>query len=667
MNDWEKKPLLRPSEEGQSPIRLSILGDFVLSNAKGRQFPIATKKNRALLAVLALSPGFQATRERLCGLLWGDRGEDQARSSLRQSLAVLRKELGQIEEFVLKTHDDIVALRSDTTQMDAVELLALSNNSEINTLRQAAKLYRGELLGDTSIRDAAFEDWLSAERSRLRTVAIKIFDRLVPLEEGHSRIAAAQQLISFDPLRESSHRLLMQAYADQGDNGLALKQFDLCRKLLHEELGVELSEGTLELRRKILGGDRKSAKPGGAWAEPSQVTRAERLPSVAVLLFVNLSGDPQKDDFAIGVSENLILALSRFQEIRVLQADASYGSSTLQKPSDGNSLAKQADFVLGGSIRKNGDRIRITVQLRSAHLNQVCWTDQYDRHTHDIFAIQDEIVEACAYSIVNKINTEMLQALQSGRTENFSAYELFIQGRSNAYKLNEESTLLAAQLLQNAIQLDSHFAAAHAWLAETIWVAWWAGWRDDKNTALSAALNHARRAVEFDNGDPHGFAELGQAYLYQGEFSLAQGAIERSLFLNPNNPDAMIIYSFYWLYMGDAEKAHDVIQSAIRRDPNGHYGVVLGIILYILGRWGESVAALRHVRAKFHSVDAWLAAALAMNGDQIAARAATNRYLANRPPSGYVGEAANFILERNPFKAQKDIELVRDGLTKAGL
>src|SRR5207247_1606944 len=139
---------------------------------------ITTKKNRAMLAVLALSPGGQMTRERLCGLLWGDRNEEQARNSLRQSLAVLRKELGEAETLVLQARDDLVGLRLATIRVDAVDFLKLAGSHDLPSLRQAASLWRGELLADTSIRDPGFDDWVSSERRNLNDKAISIFERL---------------------------------------------------------------------------------------------------------------------------------------------------------------------------------------------------------------------------------------------------------------------------------------------------------------------------------------------------------------------------------------------------------------------------------------------------------------------------------------------------------
>jgi DNA-binding SARP family transcriptional activator len=132
-------------------VKLRVLGDFSLE-AEGRPVIVTSKKNRALLAVVALSPGRRATREKLCGLLWGDRGEEQARSSLRQSLAVLRRELGAIAERIFARHDDVLALHAGTLAVDVLDLARLLEAGGPTNLREAAEICRGELLADCPSR-----------------------------------------------------------------------------------------------------------------------------------------------------------------------------------------------------------------------------------------------------------------------------------------------------------------------------------------------------------------------------------------------------------------------------------------------------------------------------------------------------------------------------------
>ena len=144
----------RPDLSMSQSYRLNLLGPFNFARTNDACFVVSTKKNRALLAILALSLDRKASRERLCGLLWGDRSEDHARSSLRQSLAVLRKELGEASTEILRVSDDQISLQSVTLDTDCITRASLSN--DISELRQAASLVRGELLSDTTVMEEAF-------------------------------------------------------------------------------------------------------------------------------------------------------------------------------------------------------------------------------------------------------------------------------------------------------------------------------------------------------------------------------------------------------------------------------------------------------------------------------------------------------------------------------
>jgi TolB-like protein/Flp pilus assembly protein TadD len=662
MSDWEKKSLLRTSEEGQRSIRLTILGDFVLSGADGRKFPITTKKNRALLAFLALSPGFQATRERICAFLWGDRAEDQARSSLRQSLAVLRKELGQIEEQVLKTYDDLVALRIDTLEVDAVEFLELSDSSEINTLRAAAQFYGGELLNDTSIKDAAFEDWLSAQRSRLSTAAIKVFDRLIPLEVGHSRIVAAQQLVNFDPLRESSHRLLMQAYIDQGDNGLALKQFELCRKLLQEELSVEPARKTLELKRQILGGDKKIAKSENSWAELSQATRSQQLPSIAVLPFTNLSSDPEQQYFADGISEDIITALTRFKSLGVIARNSTFRYRGVVDVTDaGQEL--DAKYVVVGSVRRIGTGLRISAQLSESLTAKQIWAETFNAAEADLFKIQDELVQTIAGTLVGRVTEASVYHARLKPPASLAAYELLLRANS----LNWESLRAKSEargLLEKAILLDPEYATAYALLAAV-------GLREAAyhssltRNVLDIVVSHARKAVEIDPNDSSCHSILGWVLMARRESDLAAEHIARALMLNPSNPFAMVNQGSLLLQLGKPDEAVSWFTQANRTDP------------YFNPWWVQEKLALAHFTARKYDLAAShftratklrfhmgtvAAASLQRLGKSEAAKHALNQAFQVRPDLNI--EIVNSLI---PYTNPEDERHLRETLLAAGV
>src|SRR5262245_34225333 len=189
--------------EQTSPLRLRLLGGFDLRSGDGRDLTPSGRKVRALLACLALSRSTPWPREKLMALLWSDRGEEQARASLRQALADLRRALG--EPSPLRAEHDAVALDPAAMIVDALEFERLA---KVGRTDEAEALYRGPLLDGHGVRDGAFEDWLRVERTRLHNLAIDVLDRAAAAKSGAAAIEAAQRLLQLDPAREETHQLL---------------------------------------------------------------------------------------------------------------------------------------------------------------------------------------------------------------------------------------------------------------------------------------------------------------------------------------------------------------------------------------------------------------------------------------------------------------------------
>ena len=184
-------------------IEMRLLGPFEIRGVAGQQLSISAKKNRALLAALALAPSQSLPRERMTGLLWSDRGDAQARSSLRQALLGLRADLAGSEVAALHIDDDRASINLAHVGVDALEFRRLAALDDVVALRRANSLYRGELLADTFVQDPAFQEWLGAERQRLADLASSVIERLCAYESGATRIDLAKRLVAIDQLRES--------------------------------------------------------------------------------------------------------------------------------------------------------------------------------------------------------------------------------------------------------------------------------------------------------------------------------------------------------------------------------------------------------------------------------------------------------------------------------
>jgi len=222
-------------------LRVRLLGGFEIS-AAGQPVALVGRKLQALVACLALSPGTAWSREKLMNFLWGDRGDDQARASLRQALSRLRHQVGTAA--ALRTEHDSVCLDPALTWVDAGEFEQLARSGE---LAAAAALYRGELLEGHRGLDGPFADWLLVERAALHDRAVQVLSRLVQTQTGESAIETAQRLLQLEPDREETHRTLMRLYVGQGERAKALRQYLACRDSLRREFGVEPEPETRQL------------------------------------------------------------------------------------------------------------------------------------------------------------------------------------------------------------------------------------------------------------------------------------------------------------------------------------------------------------------------------------------------------------------------------------
>jgi DNA-binding SARP family transcriptional activator len=221
---------------------IRLLGPIAAMN-EGRPVVIASKKARALLGYLALREGTEIARNILTGLLWGDRSDNQARASLRQTLSELRSALGRSAQDSIIASKETITWTRGSAWIDASVLQASAGSANEDVLRESAKLIGGELMEGLAVGEAGFEQWLAAERERFRLIACKIFAQLMERGEHSGRfeeaLAYGLKLLSLDPLQEHVHRALMRIYASQGRHDAALAQYERCRRELSDQLGVK--------------------------------------------------------------------------------------------------------------------------------------------------------------------------------------------------------------------------------------------------------------------------------------------------------------------------------------------------------------------------------------------------------------------------------------------
>ncbi len=595
----EKKLCARRQIARQTP-RLELLGGFRLADGLGQIVEVAAKKNRAILGVLAMAPRIEVTRDRLAGLLWSDRADEQARNSLRQALVALRKDFASLDAEPLVLIGDRVALDPKHIEVDVTEFLLTSASRDLADLRRAADLYAGSFLDGLNVADAAFEDWLRETRSDLHARATRVFSSLSERLPPEECVAMTERLVAIDPLREASHLALMQAHRTLGQTALAIRQYETCRLLLKRELQAEPGEELQEFRRSLDGTPQERRSPA-----------PDHSISIAVMPFANMSGDPGQQYVSDGITEDILTELSRFRGLSVAARLASFHFAA--KGAGLAEIARQlgAMFVLEGSVRKSGERIRISAQLIDAGSGDQIWAERYDRAAQDVFALQDEVVEAIVAMLEGRMVMAGAAMVRRKPAANWSAYDFVLQGRQlcNEYKEPE-----AVPLLERAVAIDPEFASAHAWLAIALTMADVLGGATSRHGRAEAA---AKRALELGGNDAMAHYSRALVLQWTGDFDRSRFHFDRAMMLNPADIQIRGDYASLQRMSGYPKEALATIEKAISLGPfvPRWFEIVRGEILFDLQRYADAIGALESVPQHYVSGHLYLAAARACQGD----------------------------------------------------
>ncbi|HKF61610.1 MAG TPA: BTAD domain-containing putative transcriptional regulator [Dongiaceae bacterium] len=649
-------------------LQLTLLGGFEARIIPGEPLDIANRKTRGLLAYLALPTGRAHSRDKLTGLLWSDRGDEQARNSLRQALAELVRVLAGVEPAPLVKGRDTLALDPQAVEVDAIAFERLAASAAVDDLRHAMGLYAGELLDGFTVRDLAFDEWLRQERQRYERLAIATLKKLVPLESPANALAVVQRLATLAPLQEDGHRILMRLHAEAGNIGAALRQYEVCCDMLKRELAVGPSAETEALHRRIRESSHadEAMRPKALEVPPhengklvSAASAAPRL-SVAVLPFRNLSDDVAQRYFSDGITEDITTELSRFRSLTVMARNSSFAfrDADLDITEVARKLGVQ--YVVEGSVRRMLDRVRITARLVDAETGSQLWSEHYDRETAEVFAIQDEIIQAIAATLPGRIEESAMRQARRKHPESLAAYDHFLRGLEHYLTMNRADEPLARQWFEKALALDPDLAVAHYWMAGLHLRRWNLDLSPD---GLEQALAHQLRCTHLDpnNGKFHG--ALGVVRLYRKEFDEAAFQLERALALNPSDTDVMVFSAWLAAYRGRATEGLGWLEKAARLNPFSPpwFEGSKGMVLYGMRRYAQAAASMK----RSVTPDAWellyLVASLGWMGALEEVGALMAGFRAECPGRSLLQHAAI-----EPYENPADLEHLIDGLRKAG-
>ncbi len=410
-----------------------------------------------------------------------------------------------------------------------------------------------------------------------------------------------------------------------------------------------------------------SLEVGGAGQERSALPPVADKPSIAVLAFNNMSGDAEQEYFSDGISEDIITDLSKLSELHVIARNSSfvYKKATVSVPDMAKALGVR--YVLEGSVRKAGNRVRVTAQLIDSSSGGHVWANRFDRDLSDIFAVQDELTQEIVAALKLKLTAGEQDRLTPRRAVDVKAYELFLRGRELSWAATGTGNIAARDLLERATAIDPGYAAAYALIAFTHVVDYSNSFSSDPERSLRTGLELAQRAVAMDEEEPAAHWALGVSYLWSRELDRAQAEVQRGLALSPNSVEFLLLKATTQTFSGDPAGALETLDASMRLDP--HYPEItlqfLADARFSLGEYAQAIAAIEQRLARnpqSETAYALLASCYGHLGRLEEARQAWERVLQINP---------SFSVERRrrilPFRNPEDLERRVEGLRKAGL
>lgn len=427
-----------------------------------------------------------------------------------------------------------------------------------------------------------------------------------------------------------------QLTGPQGPIDLSARAFDILALLLarpdgvirKDELfdavwpGLVVEENTLQVHisalRKVLGDGMivtvhgrgyKYAGPRPVAAEPMGVGHRDGAagdtlvpptrPSIAVLAFDNMSGEPEQSYFSDGVTEGIIAELGKFREFLVIARNSSFRFRGEARSIADMAQALGVQYLVEGSVQKTGSRVRVSVQLIDASLSAHVWGEHYDRDLTDIFAIQDDITQTIATRLARQTRTAIAARARTRLTDNMSAYECYLRALQLLANYDYDAVCKADPFLRQAIEIDPRFASAHAMLGfvEVLKHFW------SLRPHLHSGLEIARTALKLDPDEAYGHLAAGFALIYLRRLRQAEASLGRADSLNPNDPFILSVHALLLCFLSRPEAALEKLDDAQRRDPFAveWYGDFRGIVLTAAGKYREAVACYE----RLDSVTPW--------------------------------------------------------------
>jgi TolB-like protein len=515
---------------------------------------------------------------------------------------------------------------------------------------------------------------LDTDRRELRrgtkSVAVEpqVFDLLVHLVENRERVVSKDDLIASvwggrivsDSTLTTRINAARRAVGDSGEKQKLIRT--IARKGLRFVGAVHIQPETVESAPA-------AARSGEDNREPTRAAAPlPDRPAIAVLPFTNMTGDPGQEYFSDGISEDIITALSKLRWFLVIARNSSfiYKGKSVHMQRIAEELGVR--YVMEGSVRRGGDRVRITAQLNDVATGSHIWAERYDRELADVFAVQDEITEAVVAAIEPKLYAaENFRAMRKP-PDSMDAWDLLMRALSHYWRVTRPDNVATQALLEKAVAIDPHYGRALGLLATSHTFGAQMGW-EDTAAATPIVERAAQAAILADSEDPWAHLALGYVYQFTRRFDESLAEFETAVRLNPNFPLAHGYYGLTLSYCGRWEEAALAVAHALRLSPRDPFSALYyGIAAYaqFVGRnYEEAMRQARvgiRLRGDFVGAHRVLTAAAGMAGRGDIAKAALQELRRAQPNISLA-----WIAEQIPTKQDAEREHYLEGFRRAGL
>jgi len=322
-------------------------------------------------------------------------------------------------------------------------------------------------------------------------------------------------------------------------------------------------------------------------------------PSIAVMPFTNMSGDPEQEYFSDGLTDDLITDLSQIASLFVIARHSTFTYKGKAVKVQDVSKELGVRYVLEGSVRKTEDQVRINAQLVDATTGHHVWAQRYDRPLKDIFALQDEIVQKIVTTLKLQLTLQERGYVTRKHTDNLEAYDAFLRGQEYFWRFTKETNARARQMWEKAVALDPQYAEAYMWLGTTYYMEWIWRWSLDPQN-LERTVEQAQRAVALNDSLPAAHSLLSWGYVQKHQYDQAIAEGERAIALDPNRADSYAWQADALNLAGRPEEALKMVKQAMRLNPRypPWYSFELGFAYRLTGRYTEAIATLKEALSR---------------------------------------------------------------------